>query len=89
MAERKIMEAAESFSAYLRDGTPFVVVSGERFYSDDPVIAGRQHLFRELTVRSSAPSRTSSPGTETASAAPGTKRATTRPSAAEKDGGKA
>lgn len=84
MADRRIMEAAESFSVYLKDGTPFVVVTGERFWSDDPIVEGREHLFGELSVRSSRPARPASRAVETASAAPGSRRTVTR----EKDGGK-
>jgi hypothetical protein len=87
MADRKIMQATESFSVYLKDGTPFVVVVGELFHSDDPVVVGREHLFGELTVRSSQPARRASAGdSETASAAPGSRRAMSRPNV--KDGGK-
>jgi hypothetical protein len=53
MAERTIVQARESFAIYLTDGRPFAVVAGDRFYSDDPVVKGRAHLFGEVSVRTS------------------------------------
>lgn len=80
MAERKILEASEPFSVTLQDGTPYSVATGDRFYSDDPVVRGREKLFGELQVRSSRPTRpVSSPAVETASADPGEKRSVTSP----------
>lgn len=80
MAERKVVEAAQPFSATLPDGTPLAVAQGDRFYSDDPAVLGREHLFGELQVRSSQPSRRSAVAdTETASAAPGTRRPLSKP----------
>lgn len=84
MAEvgRAILQAAESFSIHLPDGTPFVVVAGDRFYADDQVVKGREHLFGELAVRSSAPQRSRGTRTaaavETADATPGKARTVTR-----------
>jgi hypothetical protein len=85
MAERKILEATTSFAIYLRDGTPFSVVTGDRFWSDDPAVAGREQLFGEVTVRTSLPRANSKAGpppaagdTETATAAPGSRRSLNR-----------
>ena len=82
---RPIVEAREPFSVNLPDGTPVTVGRGDRFYADDPVVAGREHLFGELTVRTSRPA---GPGTaaaaETASAAPGERRTVTRPPAGKR-----
>lgn len=75
MAERTIVEAKEPFSVTLRDSTPFNVSRGDRFYSDDPVVKGREHMFGDLQVRSSQPN----PANETASAAPGERRNVKRP----------
>lgn len=86
MAERKIIEAGQPFSVTLADGTPLMIAKGDRFYSDDPAVQGREHLFGELTVRSSRPSRPTSADTETASAGPGARRQLSKP--AEKAGGK-
>jgi hypothetical protein len=85
MAERKILEAMTSFAIYLRDGTPFSVVTGDRFWSDDPAVAGREQLFGEVTVRSSLPRANTKAGpppaagdAETATAAPGSRRSLSR-----------
>lgn len=85
MAERKILEAATSFAIYLKDGTPFSVVTGDRFWSDDPAVVGREQLFGEITVRSSVPRANAKAGpppaagdTETATAAPGSRRSLSR-----------
>lgn len=84
MAERKILEANTSFAVYL-DGVPFSVVAGDRFYSDDPVVKGREGSFGEITVRSStAPVSSTRSGppqpagdVETADATPGSRRSRT------------
>jgi hypothetical protein len=85
MADKKIMEATTSFAVYLEDGTPFSVVTGDRFYSDDPVLVGREQLFGEITVRTSRPRPNPQPGPppaagdpETATAAPGARRTLSR-----------
>jgi hypothetical protein len=84
MAERTIVQARESFAVYLTDGRPFSVVTGDTFYSDDPVVKGREQLFGELTVRTSqGPSHKPPPAparaAETADAAPVQRRTVTRP----------
>ncbi len=78
MAERKILEAGEPFSVTLRDGTPFSVARGDRFYSDDQIVKGRERLFGELQVRTSGPARPSA-AAETATAAPGERRVVSVP----------
>lgn len=80
MADRTIVEAAEPFSVTLKDGTPFSVARGDLFYSDDPVVKGRELLFGEVNVRSSRPYRATS-AAETATAGPGEKRTVTTPDA--------
>jgi hypothetical protein len=94
MAERSIVQARESFACTLKDGTPFQVVSGDRFWDDDPLVASRAHLFGELTVRTSLPSdrsrvkaepkaeAKSADDTETADATPGTRRSVSSKKAA-------
>jgi hypothetical protein len=67
-----IVEAREAFSVDLPTGT-CVVHAHDRFYSDDPVVRGREHLFGLVTVRRSVPDPVTA--TETATAAPGERRA--------------
>lgn len=83
MAERTIVQARESFAIYLTDGRPFSVVAGDRFYSDDPVVKGREQLFGELTVRTSGsvqhrPAAPAARATETADAPPAARRVVSR-----------
>lgn len=68
-----IVEAREAFSVDLPTGT-CVVHPHDRFYSDDPIVRGREHLFGVITVRRSVPDPVTA--TETATAAPGERRAT-------------
>lgn len=82
MAERKIVEARESFSVHL-DGRPVIVVAGQMWWSDDKIVKGREHLFGELTVHSSGPvahrgTKPPAGDPETADAAPGARRTITR-----------
>lgn len=84
MAERTIVQARESFAVYLTDGRPFSVVAGDKFYSDDPVVKGREQLFGELSVRSSAPPQhrpaaAAAKAVETADAPPAARRVVSRP----------
>ncbi|MGE4164077.1 MAG: hypothetical protein AB7G23_20310 [Vicinamibacterales bacterium] len=84
MAERKIVEARESFSVHV-DGRPVIVVAGQLWWSDDRAVKGREHLFGELSVHSSGPvehrgtPKAAKPAgdPETAAAAPGTRRTVT------------
>lgn len=76
MSERKILEARESFSLDLASGAPLGVSKGDRYYSDDPIVQGRESLFTELSVKSSGPP--SSHSTETATAGPGERRNVSR-----------
>lgn len=82
MADRVPVTALESFDVYLTDGRPFTVVAGQPFWSDDPVVSSRKHLFGELKVRTSqAPSHKPEPAAraqETADAGPGSRRAVER-----------
>jgi len=86
MAVKRMVEALESFSVTLSNGAPFVVNRGERFWSDDEVCKGRDHLFGEVSVRSSGGIRPAAAAgaEETASAAPGARRHVTKPKADEK-----
>lgn len=80
MAERRVVEAKEPFSVTLSGGTPFVVNRGDRFFSDDQVVKGRERLFTELVVRESRPTtRPTTADMETASAGPGSRRTVSRP----------
>lgn len=76
MPSRKVLEAREPFSTTLPDGTPLVVGRGDRYYADDPVVAGREKLFTELQVKSSQPAAPTA--VETATAAPGERRSVSR-----------
>lgn len=67
-----IVEALEAFSVDLPTG-PCNVSAGERFYADDPIVRGREHLFGAVTVRRSAPAPVTAT-TETATAGPGERR---------------
>lgn len=78
--DRRVLEAREPFSITLPDGTPLVIGKGDRFYADDPAVAGREHLFGELTVRTSrARPADSAAAVETATAGPGDRRTRTLP----------
>lgn len=81
----RIVQAREPFSATV-NGIPFMVTAGELYYAKDPLVKGREHLFRDLTVQSSGlggeknrefASVTGS-ATETATAEPGKRRYTRR-----------
>lgn len=86
MAERLMVEALDAFSVTLSDGTPFVVRHGDRFWSDDPIVKGRNTLFGEVTVRSTRPvAPPSTAAVETATAAPGARRAMSKPAAKKPD----
>lgn len=77
--DRRIVEARQSFSMNLR-GAPYAVGAGDRFWSDDPIVKGRECLFRELVVRDSRPPRRpTTSAVETATAEPGSTRKVTRP----------
>jgi hypothetical protein len=80
MPSRKVVEAREPFSVTMPDGSPLVVARGDRYYSDDPLVAGRPGLFVELTVKSSVPPSApeSAASVETATAAPGERRSLSR-----------
>lgn len=80
MADARIVSAREPFTADI-DGAPVPVGTGDLFYADDAVVQGREHLFGEARVRRTRPRPapvTEPQGVETADAAPGTRRATTR-----------
>lgn len=82
MADRKIVEALDAFSVTLPPGVPFNIQRGDRFWSDDQVVQGREKLFGELVVRVSAPGgRPTSADTETATSTPGRNRIVSRPPA--------
>lgn len=75
-----IVRAREPFSVPLPSGVPLSVSTGDLFYADDGIMAGREHLFGAVVVRSSSAYGRPAPGvdTETADAAPGTRRAPAR-----------
>lgn len=80
MADERIVSAREPFTADI-DGAPVPVGTGDLFYADDAVVKGREHLFGEARVRRTRPRpepAAEPAGAETADAAPGTRRATTR-----------
>jgi hypothetical protein len=81
VSERVIVEAREAFAVYI-DGVPVSVAAGDRFYTDDPVVKGREQLFGELSVRTSKPPQSKGAGAaraeETTSAGPGSRRTITR-----------
>lgn len=66
-----IVEALEAFSVDLPTG-PCSVAHRDRFYADDPIVRGREHLFGPVSVRRSVPVSAST--TETATAGPGERR---------------
>lgn len=84
MAERVLMQCKKPFSAVI-GGRRVVVAVGDLYYSDDPVLTGRERLFGELAIKSStpAPSARSNAAVETATADPGARRARTRPQPVE------
>lgn len=89
MADVKLVQAREAFGTTLRDGREFGVRVGDVFDASDPVVAGREHLFGEVRVRSSsAPAGVTAAATETATetatAAPGTRRAVSKASTTSK-----
>jgi hypothetical protein len=75
-----IVRAREPFDVTLANGVPVGVRTGDLFSADDPIVKGREHLFGEVTVRSSLDYGRSrvDVDTETADAAPGTRRAPVR-----------
>lgn len=75
----RIVEARQAFAVDVR-GVPFSVAAGDRFWASDPILKGREAMFRELTVRSSQPTPPpAAAAVETASADPGAARRITRP----------
>jgi hypothetical protein len=85
VAERRIVQAREAFSGNVK-GAPVNVSGGDLFWSDDPFLKGRLHLFTELRVRESGsqPSAPPEPASapkveETASAEPNQPRRVGRP----------
>lgn len=74
----RVVEARQAFSVDVK-GVPFAVAAGDRFWATDPIVKGREAMFRELTVRSSQPTPPTAPAVETASAEPGSTRRITRP----------
>ena len=53
MAERKIVQAKGPFTVNTPEGVPWQVRPGDLYYSDDPVVQGREALFVEPEVRDS------------------------------------
>lgn len=80
MADRRVVEAREPFDVATPTGAGLIIREGDRYWSDDPIVKGREHMFRELTVKSSRPAAGTSVGAvETATAAPGERRSVSRP----------
>jgi hypothetical protein len=52
-SERVVVQAREPFSVTLPSGIPLNVAKGDLYWSDDPLVVRREHLFTELTVKSS------------------------------------
>jgi hypothetical protein len=76
----RILRAREPFSVTLPSGVPVAVNTGDLWDADDPLVKGRELLFGEVEVRNSAMYGRSrvDVDTETADAAPGTRRAPVR-----------
>jgi hypothetical protein len=53
MAERKILQARGPFTVNNAEGVPWQVRPGDLYWSDDPVVVGREELFAEPEVRDS------------------------------------
>jgi len=85
MADRRVVQAKDSFAVVI-NGHPKVVSFGDRFYSDDPVVKGREHLFEDQSVQKSWENgrlaQISSPlgsAVETTTAEPGVRRRRSQP----------
>jgi hypothetical protein len=83
MGERKLVRALASFATVI-NGAPVMVAPGDLFYSDDPIVKGRDSLFGEPLVRISdgSPRQHSSvtgSAVETMTAEPGARRRLGRP----------
>jgi hypothetical protein len=53
LRQRVVVQAREPFSVTLPSGIPLTVAKGDLYWSDDPLVVHREHLFTELTVKSS------------------------------------
>jgi hypothetical protein len=92
MADQRLVQAQEAFEAALPGGRQVGVNPGDLFEQSDPIVKGREHLFGAVRVRSSgarhaAAQTRQEPAaghTETASAAPGSRRAPARPARSAK-----
>ena len=83
MAQGTFLEAATSFTIQVEDA-PVFVSEGELWEADDRVVKGREHLFRQPTIRSTATLRTreqrrARSAVETTTAAPGESRTLSGP----------
>lgn len=78
MSERKIVQARSAFATTVA-GHTVMVSAGDVYYSDDPLVKGREGLFGELEVKSSRPAPSTATASETTSAAPGSRRSLSRP----------
>lgn len=80
MAE--FLRAKEPFSFTSRaTKLPRVIPAGEILSSDDPDVKGKEHLFEPVADAVQRATAMRGKATETASAAPGERRTTTRPPA--------
>ena len=82
MTERKIVQCRSTF-ATSDNGNTVMIQGGDLYYSDDPIVKGRESLFSEPTVKSSRPAKSTARAQETATAAPGERRSVARPAKAE------
>ena len=79
MADR-IVQAKEAFSGTQANGVPWNVGAGDLYWSNDPIVKGREHLFGDVTVLSSTGATHRETATvtgsavETATAEPGQRR---------------
>lgn len=80
MSERKIVQCRSSFVTTV-NGRSVMVTGGDLYYSDDPIVKGRDGLFSDLNVKSSRSAAKSAAAVETASAGPGSRRVLSKPPA--------
>lgn len=75
-----IFRAVEAFAFANKGGVPHSVAPGDLMSDEDPNYKGREHLFEPVEVATARQA-----ATETASAAPGERRARTRQSKLKAD----
>lgn len=81
MSERKIVQCRSSFVTTI-NGRSVMVIGGDLYYDDDPIVKGRAGLFVDPRVKSSQPAaQVSAASVETASAPPAARRVLSKPPA--------